>query len=124
VTERRSDDNLVNLVKKRAEQKGKENDMPSPSFKRPQQEYSAPQPPDQVSASQPKGSTNGFRRPKLKPKERKDLPRVTFYIEAEQKRYLDYWSAIDARGISEIVRDALDQWFEMRELQALDEEES
>jgi len=51
--------------------------------------------------------------------ERTDLPRQTFYIESAAMRRLKIYAAIDARGVSEIVREALDRWLDARDAKGI-----
>lgn len=55
------------------------------------------------------------RRLALAEPERTDLPRQTFYMPTLLMRRLKVYAAIDNRGISEIVREAVEAWLNERE---------
>lgn len=95
-----SDKNLIDLVQRRT---GKEEKTMPVTMRAPEQ------------IAMPEPETPKFRRPKIKVRPRADLPRATFYVEPEQLSYLKYWSVLDARGISDIVREAFNLWFAKRE---------
>ncbi len=47
--------------------------------------------------------------------EKTDLPRHTYYVDAETAQRIKVYAAIDGRGVSEVVREALDRWLDARE---------
>lgn len=50
----------------------------------------------------------------VKIKQTTDLPRQTFFMRPDQIACVKYWAVVDARGISDIAREAFDYWLNAR----------
>ncbi len=58
-------------------------------------------------------------RPDFRETERTDYPRVTYYVPSKTTKAIKFYSLYDDRKVSEIVREALDQWLDRRDTQPI-----
>lgn len=50
---------------------------------------------------------------------RTDMPRQTFYVPVGMMRRIKVYAAVDAKGVSEIVREALEVWLNKRDREGI-----
>lgn len=116
---------LRSLTKRRSEKLNEGIEMPARAPKQemlievppPPQLTVPPMTPPRAAEPAPAAAPGAFKRPRIKQKERTDLPRQTYYVDAERHDLLKYWGLMDARPISDIVREAIDAWIQNRELE-------